>query len=782
VYKLILLKKHKKTTIKSLTALFLIIVLFLGIGPASAAQLDVGPTGYTYNTIQAGVNAGSDGDVVNVHSATYAEDVVVNKKLTIKANIGDIVELTPTNTGFTVVNNSTGDGSGSTIDGFKITNSPGGTGVNISAANCTVKNNQITGGTIGILALTDNTLVSNNVISNVLNNSIQVGSIQIINDSGTPKNIGANPNNCKVENNQITGGLTGIAFLGDNAQITGNEISQAQERGIYLFGCNPTISGNTIKDMVGGGSKGGIQLATINFTGTTGLKITGNTLINIISTNDTVLGIDAFAMTMNYTLDSILIMGNTISNLYGISKATALSIVALALNGPLSTVEIVENTINNVTSQGVNGTSSAISLVAMGFKNDSKTYNNTTSSDSLIISKNKITGINSEDENGTSKGISFVQLCSGNTSISENNLSGFNADLMAVGITSAGVDYTTFQSNVTIANNIITDFTSNNITSGIQSMNLGNSNIIHNNIFQLNSARTKYMVVQSILQGNTIIMGNNLEGTGIGEGIAVNGNHTTISYNRIVNFQHNIQNINGTEASSFSHGQTFYTDQEIRDYLLSKNGTYVNGTFINLTEDNITTIIDLYHQFMNSMDNVTCNTNSPYNWYGTNSDPGNDKFLIGNGTLNYTPWLVMSIHANPSTIYPGQNSAITADVYQDSSGEDHSKDAAMYFNGPQVTFTTDLGNVGSKSVMAQWANGFATAILRADEGSGVATVTATDYQTVRTFVTILGAVETSTVVNSANNTIGMQKTGTPLNYLILAMLMMISGLISTRRR
>ncbi len=774
-----IIKKHEKPTIKSLAAFFMIIILFLGIGPATAAQLDVGPT-YTYTSIQAGVDAGSNGDVINVHQANYVEDILVNKRLTIQANAGDIVEVTPTNTGFTVVNNASGDGSGSTIDGFKITNSPGATGINISAENCNVKNNQITGGTIGILALANDTLVSNNIISNVLNNSIQIGSIQIINDSGTPKNVGANPNNCKVENNQINGGLTGIAVVGDNIIITGNEISQAKERGIYLFGGNPNISGNKIRDIFGGGSKAGIQLATINFTGTTGLTITGNTLSNISSSNDTVLGIDAFAMTMNSTLDSILILGNTISNLYGITKATALSIVALALNGPLSTIEIIENNINNVTSQGVNGTSSAISLVAMGFNNDSKTYNNTTSADSIIISKNKITGINSEDENGTSKGISFVQLCGGNTSISENNLSGFRADLMAVGITSAGVDYTNFQSNVTIAKNTITDLTSNNITSGIQSVNLGNSNILHNHIFGLNSVRTKYMVVQSIFQGNTTIMGNNLEGTGIGEGIAVNGNHTTISYNRVVNFQHYLQNINGTEASEFSHGQAFYTDQEIRDYLLLKNGTYVNGTLINLTEDNITTIIGLYHEFMSSVDNVTSNSNAPYNWYGTNN-PGSDKFLKGNGTLNYTPWLVMNIHTNPSTIYNGQNSTITADVYQDSGGEDHSADSAMYFSGPQVTFTTDIGNVGSKSVVAQWAMGLAAALLRADEGPGIATVTATDYQTVRTFVTILGASDTTTSVNAAT-TIGMQKTGTPANYLILAMLMVISGLLGARRR
>jgi len=777
------LNKYKKTSIRSLQALFLIIVLFLSFTPISATQWEVG-SGQTYNTIQSAIdNANTlDNDVINVHSGIYAEDVIVNKILTLQANTGDDVEIQPVNTGFTVVNDGTGDGSGSTIDGFNINNSPTGTGVNISADNCTVKNNHITGGTTGILALANNTLIKNNVITNVLNNSVQVGSTLIINDSGTPKNIGVNPNNCKVENNQIRGGLTGIAVVGDNAIITGNEISQTQERGISLFGCNPIISGNKIKDMVGGGSKAGIQLATINFTGTTGLTITGNTLSNINSTNDTALGIDAFAMTMNDTLDSIRILGNTISNLYGIGKATALSIVALALNGPISTIEVMENTINNVTSQGVNSTSTAISEVAMGFKDDNGTYNNTTMADKLIISKNKITSINSEDENGTSKGISFVQLCTANSSISENNVSNFRANMMAVGISSVDVDYTTFQSNITINNNTITDLTANNITSGIESINLGNSNIIHNNVFRLNSAKTKYLVDLSILQGNAIINGNNLEGTGTGEGIAVNGNHNTINYNRIVNFQHNIQNINFTELMEFSQSQTLPTDEQIREYILSKNGTYVNGTYINITEENVTAIINGYHKLIDGIDSIPSNTTAPYNWYGTNSDPGSDKFLKGNGTLDYSPWLVLNVNADPSTINVGQTSTITADVYRDSAGGDHSANASMYFSGPQVTFTTNLGNVGSKSVVALWASGAASAILRADEGAGLATVTAGDYQVVQTVVTILAAPNTSPSAANAANTVGMRSTGIPANGLILAILMVISGLILPKRR
>ena len=98
----------------------------------------------------------------------------------------------------------------------------------------------------------------------------------------------------------------------------------------------------------------------------------------------------------------------------------------------------------------------------------------------------------------------------------------------------------------------------------------------------------------------------------------------------------------------------------------------------------------------------------------------------------------MNINVDPSTIYTGQNSRITANVYTDSNGTDHSADAAQFFSGPEVTFTTDLGNVGSKSVVVPWTLGSAFATLRGDEGPGIASVTAADGNvTLSTMVTIL---------------------------------------------
>lgn len=89
--------------------------------------------------------------------------------------------------------------------------------------------------------------------------------------------------------------------------------------------------------------------------------------------------------------------------------------------------------------------------------------------------------------------------------------------------------------------------------------------------------------------------------------------------------------------------------------------------------------------------------------------------------------------------------------------------------------------MGSKSITALWVNGLATAILRGDEGSGIATVTASDYQTVQALVTILGEGPVPPE-NSTNDVIGMQETGIPVYMLILAILMVFGGLLVPKRK
>ena len=178
--------------------------------------------------------------------------------------------------------------------------------------------------------------------------------------------------------------------------------------------------------------------------------------------------------------------------------------------------------------------------------------------------------------------------------------------------------------------------------------------------------------------------------------------------------------------------------------------------------------------------------NATLNWWGSNSGPAYDRIYIVDTNMQstmYSPWLVMNIKpADPSTIYTGQTSKVTVNVYTDSNGVDHSADSAQFFSGPEVTFKTNLGNVGSKSVTVPWSLGSAFAILRGDEGPGMATVTGTDgNQTLSAGVNILQA-PTVEAASTEEGTIGMQKTGMPVAGLVLAILAVLGGALAPRRK
>jgi len=190
------------------------------------------------------------------------------------------------------------------------------------------------------------------------------------------------------------------------------------------------------------------------------------------------------------------------------------------------------------------------------------------------------------------------------------------------------------------------------------------------------------------------------------------------------------------------------------------------------------------------------NTNNPentinalYNWWGSNDGPAAGSIEYSQEDLvEYDPWLVMTYSADPTTIQQGETSTLTADFRYDSDGTFHDPAGGHLPDGLPVTFTTDLGNVGSKSVVTYTLNGVATATLRGDEAAGEALTTANlDDQTLTAPVTIRAAGGeddgNSTVIAEAatSETVGMQETGTPISGIVLAILMVLGGFISTRK-
>ncbi len=170
-----------------------------------------------------------------------------------------------------------------------------------------------------------------------------------------------------------------------------------------------------------------------------------------------------------------------------------------------------------------------------------------------------------------------------------------------------------------------------------------------------------------------------------------------------------------------------------------------------------------------------------YNWWGSNACPAAGRIVNTDGLVEYDPWLVMRYNANPTTITQGETSTLTADFRYDSDGTFHDPADGHLPDGTPVTFTTNLGNVGSKSVVKYTLNGVATAILRGDEAAGAALTSATlDNQTLYSTVTIKA--RTVEAATTQSTTIGMQKTGAPLAGIVLALLMVLGGFISTRKK
>jgi predicted outer membrane repeat protein len=168
-----------------------------------------------------------------------------------------------------------------------------------------------------------------------------------------------------------------------------------------------------------------------------------------------------------------------------------------------------------------------------------------------------------------------------------------------------------------------------------------------------------------------------------------------------------------------------------------------------------------------------------YNWWGSNNP--NFASLI-HGNIDYTPWIYMKLNSDQVKVNKGDQVPLIASFnYLYDGNTVTALDPALghILDGTPVLFTTNLGEVGSKSITKYTSGGVATAILRATE-SGTALVTAaTDSQVTSTDVVVSASSSDSNTVNG--EMVPMQSTGIPLVGLILALLMVTGGLISSKK-
>ena len=208
---------------------------------------------------------------------------------------------------------------------------------------------------------------------------------------------------------------------------------------------------------------------------------------------------------------------------------------------------------------------------------------------------------------------------------------------------------------------------------------------------------------------------------------------------------------------------------------------------------------------------ICCNGGSvdaKYNWWGSNTNPKNIINLIAGKVDNVDSdsWLVLTITPHKNSIDAGGKTVVTVDLLHDCNGVYHDPANGHVPDGTVVTFSASNGTLNP--ITTELVNGSAVTTLTAkSEGKSIIQATI-DNQTVLTEVTVnpvkptpVDPVKPTPVKpvpvkpdtpNSNDNgtqpgtvhaasTIGLQKTGVPLNGLLLG-LIMVFGAFGLRRK
>ena len=123
------------------------------------------------------------------------------------------------------------------------------------------------------------------------------------------------------------------------------------------------------------------------------------------------------------------------------------------------------------------------------------------------------------------------------------------------------------------------------------------------------------------------------------------------------------------------------------------------------------------------------------NWWGCNEGPGQPGCSTvtgsGAGAVDFDPWLVLGVSADPTTVPAGGSSQVTADLTQNSNGDTA---GTQFPGGVPVAFTATLGTIQSP-VLAY--GGQAKSVFSAGTTAGTADLTADlDGESVSTQVTV----------------------------------------------
>ncbi len=125
------------------------------------------------------------------------------------------------------------------------------------------------------------------------------------------------------------------------------------------------------------------------------------------------------------------------------------------------------------------------------------------------------------------------------------------------------------------------------------------------------------------------------------------------------------------------------------------------------------------------------------NWWGCNGGPSAAPCDLVAGTVDFSPWIVLSHTASPSTIATGQTSTLTADFLSNSDGSANAAGNLGALAGVPVSFgSAVLGTISDAQTTIQ-PNGAATATYTAGATAGAGSANASvDSATVTANITV----------------------------------------------
>lgn len=729
-----------------------------------------------YQTIGKGITEANPEGTVNVADGTYPEHLIIDKNVNLvgTSQTGTIIDGTSNGRPVTISGGVIATMSFFTIQNGRVTgdNAYGG-GIynngNLTLNNCTVKNNQANptgywssyGAGIynpGIMTIKGSTVEYNTAtgyyayaggINNWGTMTIEDSTVQYNGAYSSDEAKGGgiyNEDTLTIINSTINGNIVqsnypddayggGIYNYGtltmDNTNLENNVASgyDAYGGGIYNYYGNLYINNSNINQNTAEASNtqsygGGIYLNSGSLT-LTNSNVNQNTVTGQPGYSAEGGGIYNSGATMNITGGSVSsnrvnggdARGGGISISWGYHNIVAINGCTIQDNAIYSTSTSKGGGIYYLAGYGYN--TATMTITDLTIKGNNATNGGGIYNDQSTIT---ITGSTIQENNaGTGAGI----WSSGTANISDSTITGNIASIQGGGIHFQGGTMTVTDTNIT--------HNTANYGGGISNdgtLNIQNS-AINDNTAMFGGGI--YNIDREVVLDNTELLRNTATGVDVngarGGAIFNNNGAVTIDNSKINDNTANALSTDSYGGGIYTRGGSLtVTNSNINhNTATAVSNVYGGGIYIydSVVTMNFNRIVGnspkaIYH----SLDSQYGTVNAEYNWWGSNDNAITSYF----GAVDLWPWLYMTFQADPTNIQQGSTSTLTVNFNNAYDGENPVTPFDPVIghlpDGTLVTFTTDLGQVGSQTVDKPTVNGVATATLTGTE-SGLANLSAT---------------------------------------------------------